>query len=312
MGRRRRETGPVIDGVLVIDKPAGPTSHDVVARVRRALGQKRVGHTGTLDPAATGVLVVCLGRATKLVRFLQAGRKTYAATMLLGVETDSQDADGAIVAEVDASTVDERSLCEALTGFQGDITQIPPMVSAVKVGGERLHAKARRGEVVDREPRPVTVHELVLDAFEPGVRATASFLVTCSSGTYVRTLAHDVGQHLGVGGSLTALRRVANGPFTVEDAITLDELDGLATSGELAAHVLDPGAALARLLPSVDVVDAAVLARLVQGQPLPDPPAHELFAVTAGPTLVGVYAGGQDGGPARPELVWTRPEELPS
>ena len=312
MGRRRRETGPVIDGVLVIDKPAGPTSHDVVARVRRALGQKRVGHTGTLDPAATGVLVVCLGRATKLVRFLQAGRKTYAATMLLGVETDSQDADGSIVAETDASAVDERSLCEALTGFQGEITQLPPMVSAVKVGGERLHAKARRGEVVDREPRAVTVHELVLDAFEPGERATASFLVTCSAGTYVRTLAHDVGRHLGVGGSLTALRRVANGPFTTDDAITLEELDGLAASGELAAHVLDPGAALARLLPSFELDDPAVLAKLVQGQPLPDPPELELFAVTAGATLVGVYAGGQDGAPARPELVWTRPEELPS
>jgi tRNA pseudouridine55 synthase len=312
MGRRRRETGPVIDGVLIIDKPVGPTSHDVVARVRRALGQSRVGHTGTLDPAATGVLVVCLGRATKLVRFLQAGRKTYAATMLLGVETDSQDADGRVVAEIDASGVDERSLCEALTGFQGEITQIPPMVSAVKIEGERLHAKARRGEVVEREPRPVTVHELVLDAFEPGERATASFLVTCSTGTYVRTLAHDVGQHLGVGGSLTALRRVANGPFTLDDAITLEQLDDLATAGELVGQVLDPGAALARMLPAVEIDDPQVLARLVQGQPLPDAPGHDLFAVTSGPRLVGVYAGGQDGGTARPELVWTRPEELPS
>ncbi len=312
MGRRRRETGPVIDGVLVLDKPVGPTSHDVVGRVRRALGQSRVGHTGTLDPAATGVLVVCLGRATKLVRFLQAGRKTYAATMLLGVETDSQDADGQVVAEIDASGVDERSLCEALTGFQGDITQIPPMVSAVKVDGERLHAKARRGEVVDREPRPVTVHELVLDAFEPGERATASFLVTCSTGTYVRTLAHDVGQHLGVGGSLTALRRVANGPFTLDDAITLDELDALADAGGLADRVLDPAAALARMLPAVEIDDPEVLAGLVQGRALTDAPGHELFAVRRGTTLIGVYAGGQDGGPARPELVWTRPEELSS
>jgi tRNA pseudouridine55 synthase len=166
------------------------------------------------------VLVVCLGRATKLVRFLQAGRKTYAARMVLGVETTSQDAQGEVVARTSAADVDERRFCEALTRFQGDIEQVPPMVSAVKVGGERLHEIARRGEEVDREARTVTVHDLILDEFDVADRdhPEASFLVTCSAGTYVRTLAHDLGRTLGVGGSLTGLRRVANGPFTVDDA----------------------------------------------------------------------------------------------
>jgi len=161
------------DGVVIVDKPAGYTSHDVVQRVRRALGGTygsarrrrhghKVGHTGTLDPSATGVLVVCLGRATRLVPFLQAGRKTYEARMQLGRTTSTLDADGEITGERDASHVDEQAVCEAFKRFVGPIEQIPPMVSAVKVGGERLHVRARRGEEVERAPRPVVVHDLVL------------------------------------------------------------------------------------------------------------------------------------------------------
>lgn len=316
MGRRPRETGPVVDGVLIVDKPAGPTSHGVVQTVRRAAGQKRVGHTGTLDPAATGVLVVCMGRATKLVPFLQAGRKTYAARMRLGVETDSQDADGAIVARHDASHVDERSLCEVLTRFQGDIEQIPPMVSAIKIGGERLHEKARRGETVEREPRKVTVDDLMLDAFEPGPEAEASFLVTCSAGTYVRTIAHDVGQALGVGGSLVALRRIANGPFVVDEAHTVDHLVRVADDGAFRSLLLDPLDAVARLLPTVEVEDPDLVYRLTQGGKLPDVSTTGAVAATAavGPDasrlLLGIYRADHPGAPARPELVWTRPEEL--
>ncbi len=316
MGRRPRETGPVVDGVLIVDKPVGPTSHRVVQQVRRAAGQKRVGHTGTLDPAATGVLVVCLGRATKLVPFLQAGRKTYAARMRLGVETDSQDADGAVVATSDASHIDERSLCEALTRFQGEIEQLPPMVSALKVGGERLHAKARRGETVERSVRKVTVDDLMLDAFDPGPRAEASFLVTCSAGTYVRTIAHDVGQVLGVGGSLVALRRIANGPFIADEAHTLDHLTRMAEEGAFASLLIDPLDAVARMLPSIDVDDPELIRRLTQGGKLPDPQTTGTVAVTArvgpgaGPRLLGIYRAEHPGAPARPELVWTRPEEL--
>lgn len=234
-----------LDGVLVVDKPTGMTSHDVVARIRRVAGQKRVGHAGTLDPDATGVLVVALGRATRLVPYLQAGRKTYHARMRLGVTTTTLDAAGEVVEERDASGVDEPALCEALKGFVGDIEQIPPMVSAVKVGGERLHVKARRGEVVERASRPVTIHDIVLEDFVAGPRAEAAFLVTCSPGTYIRTLAADVGEVLGVGAHLVGLRRLASGRFGVEHAITLDALDVPDGRDVLRASVLTPAQAVA-------------------------------------------------------------------
>jgi len=300
---RRRGPSP-IEGVLVVDKPAGPTSHDVVRTVRRVAGQHRVGHTGTLDPRATGVLVVCLGRATRLVRFLQAGTKTYQARMVLGVETTTQDAQGEVVATHDAGHVDERTLCEALTRFQGEIEQVPPMVSAVRVGGERLHERARRGEEVDREPRRVVVHALVLDAFEPGPHPEASFLVTCSSGTYVRTLAHDLGRELGVGGSLTALRRLANGPFTIDEAV--DPPEGIQ---ELTGPLIDPAEAIARALPRVDIDDDdGLLERLARGGRLRAQGHDGPYGVHADGRLIGVYSDSDDSGVA--ELVWTRPEEL--
>jgi tRNA pseudouridine55 synthase len=303
VGRRRRSSD--LDGVLVLDKPAGPTSHDVVERVRRITGQARVGHTGTLDPPATGVLVLCLGRATKLVRFLQAGTKTYAARMALGVQTTTQDAEGEVVGTADASAVDERTLCEVLTRFQGEIEQVPPMVSAVKVGGERLHEKARRGEEVDRAARTVTVHDLMLDAFEPGERAEASFLITCSAGTYVRTLAHDVGTALGVGGSLLRLRRIANGPFTSDEAVTLEDLEA---ADDPRARLLTPEEAVARALPSVPVEDPDLARRCSHGGRITAQDVDGWYALTYGARLLGIYRD-QDG-QAVPELVWTRPEEL--
>lgn len=321
MGRRRRRADePDRDAVLLVDKPAGMTSHDVVQVVRRASGQSRVGHTGTLDPSATGVLVVCLGRATKLVRFLQAGEKTYAATVRLGVVTDSQDADGEVVARTDAAHIDERRFCEALERFRGDIEQVPPMVSAVKVDGERLHHKARRGEEVERASRAVTVHAVVLDRFDAVTEPThpqASFLVTCSAGTYVRTLAHDLGAELGVGGSLTTLRRVANGPFTEHEAHPLATIREAGGEGRLDELVLAPEAALGRCLPSVEVDDPALALRLTQGGRLPAEvaaPAREVapagpLAARFGPLLVGVYDG--DGAALRPELVWSQPTDLP-
>jgi tRNA pseudouridine55 synthase len=317
--RKRRPGEPDRAAVLLVDKEVGPTSHDVVQAVRRVSGQSRVGHTGTLDPAATGVLVVCLGRATKLVPFLQAGTKTYAARMVLGVETDSQDAQGEVVARTSAAHVDERRFCEVLTRFQGELDQVPPMVSALKVDGERLHELARRGETVEREARHVTVHDLLLDAWEPGDdpdHPEASFLVTCSAGTYVRTIAHDVGAALGVGGSLTALRRVANGPFTVDEAHTLDEVRSAAERGGLDEVLLDPLAAVSRALPTVEVDDDDLVRRLTHGAKLPAghlAPVRDAgdtgpVAVRSGDHLVGVYAG--SGPEARAELVWLRPEEL--
>lgn len=306
MGRRRRSASD-LDGVLIVDKPAGPTSHDVVQAVRRVLGQHRVGHTGTLDPPATGVLVVCLGRAAKLVPYLQAGRKTYAARMVLGIETDTQDATGTAVATTSADHIDEQQLCEALGRFQGTIAQVPPMVSAVRVDGERLHARARRGEDLEREPRQVTVHTLVLDGFVPGTHPEASFLVTCSAGTYVRTLAHDVGRDLGVGASLRSLRRVANGPFTVDEAHVLDAIVH-ADRATVHGWSLAPVDAVCRALPSVTIEDPDQARRLTQGGRLPEGLAPHPTAVLHAGLLLGIYR--DERGAGRPSLVWTRPEEL--
>jgi tRNA pseudouridine55 synthase len=257
------------DGVLVVDKPAGCTSHDVTNRIRRALrraygasGRRhghKVGHTGTLDPSATGVLVVCLGRATRLVRWLQAGTKTYEAHMQLGRATTTLDADGEITDERDASHLDERTVCEAFKRFVGPIQQIPPMVSAVKVGGERLHARARRGEVIDREPRDVVVHDLVLVDFAAGPLPEVEFLVSCSAGTYVRTLADDIGRELGVGGHLTALRRLASSGARISQAATLEEALAAIDRGDIGELLLSPAAALAQAqYPTVVIADDAV------------------------------------------------------
>ncbi len=294
-----------LDGVLVVDKPKGMTSHDVVDEVRRVTGLRRVGHTGTLDPSATGVLVVCLGRATRLVQFLQAGRKTYAARMVLGVVTDTQDADGAVLERVAADHVDEQALCRALTSFQGEIEQVPPMVSAVRVDGVRLHERARRGETVDREPRRVVIHDLVLDEFVEGTHPEASFLVGCSAGTYVRTLAHDVGQRLGVGGSLLSLRRIANGPFTVDDAHPLDALETLLASDGAILDVVD---AVGRALPVVEIDDRDEARRLANGGKAVLSGISGPFAIVYDGLLVGIYADDVD--VARAQLVWARPEDL--
>lgn len=304
---RRRRTSSGLDGVLIVDKPAGPTSHDVVQQVRRATREARIGHTGTLDPAATGVLVLCLGRATRLVRFLQAGAKTYVARMALGVVTDSQDADGEVLASRSAGHIDERRFCEAMTRFQGEIEQIPPMVSAVRVGGRRLHDIAREGGEVEREPRRVTVHDLILDRFEPGEQPRASFLVTCSAGTYVRTLAHDIGQELGVGGSLVSLRRSANGPFVAEEAVTPDEVEAAAAEGRLGDLLRSPLDAVARALPTFDVDDDDLVRRLASGGRAPAQGVDGTYALRSRDRLIGIYR--DDGEQARAELVWLRPEE---
>ncbi|MGH8909565.1 MAG: tRNA pseudouridine(55) synthase TruB [Egibacteraceae bacterium] len=255
-----------MDGVLIVDKPAGMTSHDVVAAVRRAAGQRRVGHAGTLDPDATGVLVMCLGRATRLAAYLQASVKTYDARVRLGVETTTLDASGEVTAERDASAVDEAGLCEALKSFVGQIQQMPPMVSAVKVGGERLYRKARRGEVVERPLRTVQIHDIVLEDFEPGPQAEAAFLVTCSSGTYIRTLAADVGERLGVGAHLVTLRRLGSGRFSLEDAVDLGKVGELGAQGRLAEALLTPAQAIADY-PSV-TVDAQSAWAVGNGRPL--------------------------------------------
>src|SRR5437867_3727843 len=246
-------------GVLNVDKPAGPTSHDVVARVRRLTGTRRVGHAGTLDPAATGVLVVLVGVATRLAEYLTELPKRYEAVIRFGLRTDTQDTTGTVLSEADASALTEADVEAALAPFRGEILQTPPMVSAVKVEGKRLYELARRGETVERAARPVTIHELRLEEFHPGREAWGRLVVGCSSGTYVRTLCADLGEALGCGAAMAALRRTAIGPFDLSGAVSLEELEQAVANGRLKDHLLPPAAAVAHL-PAV-MVNAADQAR---------------------------------------------------
>ncbi|MBL0747395.1 tRNA pseudouridine(55) synthase TruB [Nocardioides baculatus] len=208
-------------GLVVVDKSPGMTSHDVVARVRRLAGTRKVGHAGTLDPMATGVLVLGVDRATRLLGHLMLTEKAYDATVRLGVATTTDDAEGEVVSTHDASGVREEDVRTELARFVGDIEQVPTAVSAIKVDGQRAYARVRAGEQVELRARPVTIHELVVhDVTLPEVRIS----VRCSSGTYIRAIARDLGAALGVGGHLTALRRTAVGSFDLPVARTLDQL----------------------------------------------------------------------------------------
>ena len=209
------------DGVLLVDKPPKLTSHDVVDRLRRHFGFRKVGHCGTLDPAATGLLVIVLERATKLQANLMIEDKTYEGVMQLGIATDSQDADGAVIAEKPVPLLTEADLEAVLAKFRGDLQQIPPMVSAIKHQGTPLYKLARKGQTVEREPRLVHIYDLRMLKLElPHVHLR----VACSKGTYVRTLCHDIGEMLGCGAHLAGLRRTRSGRFDVKDAKPLDEL----------------------------------------------------------------------------------------
>lgn len=210
-------------GLVVVDKPAGWTSHDVVAKLRGVYGQKRVGHAGTLDPDATGVLLVGLGRATRLMRFLQAEHKTYRGTVRFGVATSTLDAAGEVLDRREMPLAREQ-VQKAARCFVGEIDQVPPMVSAVKVGGRRLHELARSGEEVERAARRVHVAKFDIEALEPGPYPRATVFVECSSGTYVRTLAADLGGALGGPAHLESLRRLSVGSFGLDEAHTLDAI----------------------------------------------------------------------------------------
>jgi tRNA pseudouridine55 synthase len=257
-----------IDGLLIVDKPAGPTSHDVVARCRRIFGQKRVGHAGTLDPDATGVLLVGLGQATRLMQYLSGLPKRYTAEVVLGVATTTLDSSGEVTGTWDMSGVDLRAAQDAARSLTGAIVQVPPMVSALKVGGRRLHQLAREGVEVERAARPVTVYRLAVslaaDGEEPGspvepARPGGPVLaidVECSSGTYVRTLAADLGALLGGGAHLRRLRRMSVGPYTVDESVSVSELE---EGGEPAKAVLAPVEAL-RGMDRVTVTEELVTA----------------------------------------------------
>lgn len=211
----------MIDGLAIVDKPAGMTSHDVVARCRKIFAQKRVGHAGTLDPEATGILLVGLGRATRLMQFMSGLDKTYEAEVVLGVSTSTLDASGEVTGKWDMSHVSVEEVRRAAAALTGEILQVPPMVSAVKVGGRRLHALARQGIEVERQPRPVSVHRFDVASLGESIARTT---IVCSSGTYVRVLAADLGEMLGGGAHVMSLRRTAVGPWAVSDSWSLDAL----------------------------------------------------------------------------------------
>jgi tRNA pseudouridine55 synthase len=265
-----------VHGIVVVDKPAGLTSADVVAEVKRRLGADRVGHTGTLDPMATGVLPIAIGEATKLAPFLLADDKTYEGELELGVTTDTLDAEGTVTARADASQVTEAALRDALAAWVGEHVQVPPMFSALRQGGRRLHELARAGVEVERAARPVRIDRLELLGFAPQGDPTgrpaspaltdlgaprARFAVACGKGTYVRALVRDVGAALGCGATLTALRRTRAGRFTLADAVALADAHR-ARPIDLAVAVDD--------LPAV-ALDAAGMRAVRHGQPLPAP-----------------------------------------
>lgn len=278
-----------MDGILIIDKPDGWTSHDVVARARRLLREKRIGHTGTLDPFATGVLVLLLGRATRLAQFLSGAEKEYEATIRLGYDTDTGDLTGARregvgEAAKDCAAVGREELEAALALLRGEIEQVPPMYSAKKIGGKKLYELARRGEEIERAAVRVRVSEFEVIAYEDGSFMKSSgdatcdvrARVVCSAGTYVRTLAESVGEHLGTGAHLAALRRTRAGEFRVERAVSLETLQKLAEGGSL----LEGGGEF--LLP----VEAA----------LPHMPAAHLTADEARRVRHGAAVGARDAG----------------
>ncbi len=266
-----------MNGLVIVDKPAGWTSHDVVARLRRLAGTRRVGHAGTLDPMATGVLVVGVEKATRLLGHLALKEKTYEAVIRLGQSTNTDDAEGEITATASTAEVTEAAVRDAVIDLTGPIEQIPPQVSAIKVNGERAYKRVRAGEQVALKARPVTVYAFAIDQVRrDGDLLDVTATITCSSGTYIRALARDLGAALGVGGHLTALRRTRVGPYDLSMAHTLDRLAEEFT-------VLPMDAAVAAAFPRVDVCEEDAR-RIAHGGRLP--------ATGLGPGPIGVFGPG--------------------
>lgn len=288
------------EGFLLIDKVGGWTSHDVVAKCRGILGERRVGHAGTLDPMATGLLVLGIGRATRLIRYVQEGIKTYVARVAFGIATDTLDADGAILSR-EPMSFDRDELDAVAARFVGSISQIPPMVSAVRVDGRRLYELAREGIEVERAPRPVEIHSIEVLEFAPGPYPEIEISVTCGSGTYIRTLADDLARALGGRAHLAALRRTSIGNRSVDDALTVEALDSLE---DPVTEVLSMAAALDDL--GEAVIDGGTVAGVSNGvvftaEALGIPDAGPYRIVDEAGRLLAVYVS--DGRQAKPEVV---------
>ncbi|MCC7355269.1 MAG: tRNA pseudouridine(55) synthase TruB [Anaerolineae bacterium] len=273
-------------GILNLDKPKGWTSHDVVAQVRRLTGERRAGHAGTLDPLATGVLLVCLGAATRLAEYLQATQKTYRATVRLGQTTTTGDAEGEITAARPVPPLTVADLEEVLAAFRGPIVQRPPAHSAIKQDGVPLYRRARRGEVVEAPPRTITIYELNVVAWMP---PHLMLDVVCSSGTYIRSLARDLGERVGCGGHLADLCRTASGRFRLEDAVSWERLASAVAVGEWKGLVQPPHLALDGF--TCVTVDAGNEGRLRHGMDiscLVPPPAERGYALSASGDIVAL------------------------
>lgn len=253
----------MVSGVLVLDKPAGVTSFRMVQHVQRRLGLRRVGHAGTLDPIATGVLPLCVGNATKIVQFLMAGRKVYQGSLRLGATTDTYDAAGQVVIEQTVPELDRATLEAAARRFTGPLLQTPPSFSAVKHQGHRLYKLARQGILVEKEPRQIEVFDFAILHVELPL---VDFRIHCNKGTYVRSLVHDLGQYLGCGAHLCSLRRLKNGPFRIEQALTLEDLDKALMCGRLA-DVLGPQEAALTHIPGIEI-DSHTAREIRLGRPV--------------------------------------------
>lgn len=241
-----------MNGIILIDKPQDWTSHDVVAKLRGILHERRIGHSGTLDPLATGLLVVFVGRATRAVEFAEADSKEYIAGLRLGLSTDTQDISGNVIAEC-SDLPDEGAVRRAVNSFIGDIEQIPPMYSAIKIGGKKLYELARKGQSVERAPRKITVSSIEIIGREGG---DYLLKIACSKGTYIRTLCNDIGASLGCGACMSSLRRVRAGAFSIEDAHSIDEVENAANDGRVVDIML-PVDTLFSALPELKVSESA-------------------------------------------------------
>lgn len=295
-----------VSGILNINKPAGMTSHDVVMRVRRLTGQRKAGHSGTLDPMATGVLLICVGQATRVTEYLMVGRKQYRAVVRLGASTDTYDAEGTITQSVQSFHLSQDQIADALIAFQGVIQQIPPPYSAIRQNGQRLYELARRGIPVQVPPRTIEIDRIELVAWESPY---LTLDVTCSPGTYIRSLAHDLGQRLTIGGHLAALTRLASGSWRLQDASTLDDLREAVEEGRWA-HLLHPLDAALQDFERVDL-SADLARRVSQGQAVlldrsPQTPLARAYAPDD--SLVAVLQPSREPGLWQPRKVFTKPQ----
>ncbi len=270
MGKKRR--GRALDGILVLDKPAGVSSNGALQTAKSLYFAAKAGHTGSLDPLATGVLPLCFGEATKFSQFLLDSDKTYSTTIVLGVATNSGDAEGEVISESDASQITCEQIEAALPAFRGLISQVPSMFSAIKVNGQPLYKLARQGKVIERKARQVTIHQLDLIDFRPGINAEVDLQISCSKGTYIRSIAEDLGESLGCGGHVSVLRRTVVGPYSIDESVSLDTLQALRDDKDFSAmdDLLQPLSSALGHLPEVALTESAGF-YMRQGQPVQVP-----------------------------------------